>query len=91
MACSDLLHESIVNLETWRTCSVQCTTTARRVHNSCVMHHFGCSLIHLELSMRMSTAVPYPLPVIPKYPGPAGITIKGDDERIKEEDVRGTA
>lgn len=33
-----------------------------------VMRHFGHSLVHL-VSTRVSTAVPYPLPIIPKYPG----------------------
>jgi len=54
---------------------------------SCAMRHFGRSSFHLVLT-RVSTAVPYPLPIIPKYPGPAaGITIEGDNERTKEEDV----
>jgi hypothetical protein len=48
------------------------------------------SVARLGSSTRMSTVL-CPLPVIPKYPGPIGITIEGENERTKEEDVRRTA
>jgi hypothetical protein len=57
---------------------------------SCAMRHLGRFSIHL-VSTRVSTAIPYPLPIIPKYPRPAGITIEGDNKRTRKEDIRRTA
>jgi hypothetical protein len=44
----------------------------------------------LRTSTRMSTVL-RPLPVMPKYPGCVGITIEGENEKTKGEDVRRTA
>jgi hypothetical protein len=44
----------------------------------------------LRTSTRMLTVL-RPLPVMPKYPGRVGITIEGENEKTKGEDVRRTA